>query len=40
VRFPVPFALPPIGTVAVLTTLATAADGIECSAFATLDTTP
>jgi hypothetical protein len=40
VSFPVPFALPPIGTVGVLTTLATAADGIECSAFATLDTTP
>jgi len=38
--FPVPFALPPIGRVGVLTTLARATDGIECSAFATVDTTP
>jgi hypothetical protein len=38
--FPVAFALPPIGNVGVLTTLATAADGIQCSAFRTVDTTP
>jgi hypothetical protein len=40
VSFPIVFALPPIGNVGVLTTLASAADGIECSAFQTVDTTP
>ena len=40
VSFPIMFALPPIGNVGVLTTLASPADGIECSAFQTVDTTP
>ena len=40
VSFPISFALPAIGNVGVLTTLTTAADGIECSAFQTVDTTP
>jgi Matrixin len=40
VSFPISFALPALGNVGVLTTLNTAADGIACSDFATVDTTP
>jgi hypothetical protein len=38
VSFPISFALPPLGRVGVLTTLNTAAEGIVCSDFETVDT--
>jgi hypothetical protein len=40
VSFPLSFALPALGNVGVLTTLTTAAEGIGCSDFETVDTTP
>jgi hypothetical protein len=40
VSFPVAFPLPPIGTVGVVTDLATASGGLACSAFKTVETTP
>jgi hypothetical protein len=38
--FPLSFPLPPIGTVGVLTELATASGGISCSEFKTVSTAP
>jgi hypothetical protein len=40
VSFPISFPLPPIGNVGVLTTLNTASEGIACSDFKTVSTTP
>ena len=40
VKFPVSFALPPLGTVGLLSTLANSAGGIACSDYKTLSTTP
>jgi N-acetylneuraminic acid mutarotase len=40
VQFPIGFPLPALGTIGVLTTLTTAADGILCSDFATVNTNP
>ena len=40
VSFPISFPLPPLGNVGVLTTLATASEGIACSDYKTVSTTP
>lgn len=40
VSFPISFALPSLGNVGVLTTLATASEGIACSDFKTVSTAP
>jgi hypothetical protein len=40
VSFPLSFPLPSMGTIGVLTTLATPAGGISCSAYKTISTTP
>jgi hypothetical protein len=40
VSFPVSFAMPPLGNVGVLTTLASASEGIACSDYKTVSTTP